>query len=913
MHAVAAFFASIIAVISSVFASPTVAPNAPVNIRAAHAAAAAATQIASSSNPFFDPSAPPVTPADPTPAFSPPQQQTVINQPVVERIIERVVPQGNAGISADKLSAILTDFGQSIENRIAAVASAPIVFSGPAPTTPVSTASFAPSQRIDQLTNTPINTPTITGGAISGASSVGASSGSFDTLSAGTLALSGALTGTDASFSGTLSAGTLNVTGLSSQGALTGPYFTATSTTATSSFAGGLTAANGGFSILQNGNVGIGTTSPTSKLYIEGGTAGNNNLPIATITGGGDSPTSVQLLLRNTREGAGAGGQDYENEVHLRLQAGTTNEHRAYINFANKDGVDQWLTGKNASNVWILYNSTDGHRLWMESTAGVAPLNTGNTYLNSSGSGSVQINNGNNDGDTFGTGGFEVFGGGTYPRTSLFKVSSLTATDAVLKATNNGSGYAPASLLLTATNANTRGQGIFHYNTVSDTSWFTGVPYNVAGAKWMVGYESNATWDPAVAQTSKALFTIQNNGNIGIGTTTPWGKLSVQATDNSSVPQLVIASSTATSLFVGANGKVGIGTTTPAKLLDIYGTAAGLSIDASSGNPSVAFKRNSATDATIATAQAAGQVVTGSATGDLAIRSESHSILFSTNSGTTAHMAIDTGGNVGIGTTTPATKLEVAGSASTLATLRSTNSASLINFFDSGSSGSAESIGTNGNNSLQLITDGSARITVDSAGSVGIGTTTPWGKLSVTGSGTGTGLAFAVADSANTPRFVIQDNGNVGIATTTGLVAKLHVNGNIFAGAGSAISNYASSVGITDWTAIVGTSTTSIPGIVLGEFDGSTNKRATIYYDIPNSRVVFNNTYGSGGFADYLFKTASADLLTIKSTGNIGIGTTTPQAKLSVSNTTGGSALDLDFSNNVFGSGPIKIPNSGRS
>ncbi len=259
MHAVAAFFASIIAVVGSVFASPTVAPNAPVNIRAKHAAAAATTQIATTtSNPFFDPSAPPVSPADTTLAFSPPPSQTVINQPVIERIIERIVPQGGSSISAEKLAAILTEFGQSIETRIAAVASAPIAFSGPAPSTPISTAAFAPSQRIDQLTNTSINTPTITGGSISGATLSGTLSGTFSGA-VSSLAMSSIPSGliaTDAS-------GNFLATSTPTAAA-----YIATSTTATSTFAGGLTAANGNFSILQNGYVGIGTTTPGSLLSL---------------------------------------------------------------------------------------------------------------------------------------------------------------------------------------------------------------------------------------------------------------------------------------------------------------------------------------------------------------------------------------------------------------------------------------------------------------------------------------------------------------------------------------------------------------------------------------------------------------------------------------------------------------------
>ena len=51
---------------------------------------------------------------------------------------------------------------------------------------------------------------------------------------------------------------------------------------------------------------------------------------------------------------------------------------------------------------------------------------------------------------------------------------------------------------------------------------------------------------------------------------------------------------------------------------------------------------------------------------------------------------------------------------------------------------------------------------------VGIGSTTPWAKLSVNGTTTSaTSYAFAVADVASTTRFVIEDAGNVGLGTTT--------------------------------------------------------------------------------------------------------------------------------------------------
>ncbi len=50
--------------------------------------------------------------------------------------------------------------------------------------------------------------------------------------------------------------------------------------------------------------------------------------------------------------------------------------------------------------------------------------------------------------------------------------------------------------------------------------------------------------------------------NTGVGTTSPWGALSV-TTSNTGNPQFVIASSTAVNFIVNKNGQVGVGTTTP--------------------------------------------------------------------------------------------------------------------------------------------------------------------------------------------------------------------------------------------------------------------------------------------------------------------------------------------------------------
>ena len=99
------------------------------------------------------------------------------------------------------------------------------------------------------------------GGSLTNATGVSATSGSFTTLSGGTTSL-GAATVT----------GTLTVSGgLSSDTAITAPYFIATSTAATSTFAGSVNVDNGGLVYATSTRrVGIGTTSPTYALSVEG-------------------------------------------------------------------------------------------------------------------------------------------------------------------------------------------------------------------------------------------------------------------------------------------------------------------------------------------------------------------------------------------------------------------------------------------------------------------------------------------------------------------------------------------------------------------------------------------------------------------------------------------------------------------
>ena len=114
------------------------------------------------------------------------------------------------------------------------------------------------------------------------------------------------------------------------------------------------------------------------------------------------------------------------------------------------------------------------------------------------------------------------------PGASLHVAS--TTNDYVAKFSHTtATGYAPGSILLQAGQHASRGQGLFHYNTEADDSWFTGVPYNVDSTKWIVAHKADTTFNPDVAQLSHAIFTIDSaTDNVGIGESSPLTRLHVK-------------------------------------------------------------------------------------------------------------------------------------------------------------------------------------------------------------------------------------------------------------------------------------------------------------------------------------------------------------------------------------------------
>ena len=241
-------------------------------------------------------------------------------------------------------------------------------------------------------------------------------------------------------------------------------------------------------------------------------------------------------------------------------------------------------------------------------------------------------------------------------------------------------------------------------------------------------------------RTASALTTkmyISTSGNVGIGTTSPQANLGLAGSIGVNSTQLVVA----------ANGSVGVGTAAPAT----WGAFAVRRAVTDANGHSISGSFSDASNSTLSIGHASGVVKLISDAG----------LSFWTNATPAERVRIDSSGNVGIGTTGPGSKLTIVAPNQTIAadigiaTIYSNDSQAVdmggsiaLGGYYIGTSNLAEwasvsgrkENGTSGNYAgyLALSTrangsDAAERVRITSAGNVGIGTTSPWRTLAVTG------------------------------------------------------------------------------------------------------------------------------------------------------------------------------------
>ena len=499
--------------------------------------------------------------------------------------------------------------------------------------------------------------------------------------------------------------------------------------------------------------------------------------------------------------------------------------------------------------------------------------------------------------------------------------------------------------------------GILFENYDNNGAWIRSIRTGSSNGKLSFGTNSGA----GIAESNiSERMVIDHNGNVGIGTVSPSSKLTVggNATGFSTGMQVWQSGQTALNGDVGGKAATFFGTSglSNSSIVNIYSTDAyttqrggeigfGGKYRSTGGVAQFAKIRSFKTNATDGSPNYGGGL-------EFWTRPN--------GSAAVARMTILGDGNVGIGTISPSSKLHVGdGTADDFIKVFHSDNTNLdihgygIEFNRSvaylrptTNANKTLTVGTNNRNfnNIYFYASGSTTfhnandelVRIDSAGNVGIGTTSPTTsmKLDVVGGdfrvsdvagddgieigwSAGGGYGFVQAYDRNASSFrdlvvnnslTIEDGGNVGIGTTnpsypfslenptTGLISRIYnTNSNgqgllIRAGATSSATR-AFQVASSNDTKIMTVNSNGNVGI------GTTNPSQKLHVngnvDIDNGGILLQQAYslnfGVSGY-DILMpsttrvgiKTAGTERVTILNTGNVGIGTTNPTEKLHV-------------------------------
>jgi len=694
------------------------------------------------------------------------------------------------------------------------------------------------------------------------------------------------------------------------------------------------------FYINEDGNVGIGTTSPARELSIGDGT-GSPNIQLLASTAGnsriefgdGDDSDAGEIqyvhsdntmrLTTNGSEamrinssgnvGIGETSPSYKLDVHH----GTAGEGIA--RFSGADSDDMIIVTEDGYMAIDTRNAASGLSFQMQGADKVRILPTGNVgigttspaetlHIQKTSDGSdIKIALFENNATSVGSGAsiMLVSGGNTtrgaqissynestsgQPTSLLFKTNSAYATPTervrIDSSGNVGIGVSPSAKLDVSESGSPTNSGSFDVVRISGADAvandLTLIGPNTSQVRinfgdsdsasvGEIGYDHSANALRFVTSGAEAMR-IDSSGNVGIGTTSPSTELDV---DGTTTTNKLVADGTSTIGFSNlANASILAGT-----------TSLGIGIDPNE-------IRNNGGNLYIGTIGA-------------------NDINFGTG-GTGDQVVIKSGGNVGIGTNSPSavgsrTTLNISGSAGSAIRLSDDTANAFLDYTD----GSGVRLSVNASESITFRTNSADKMTLDSSGNLGIGTTSPATNLHISSASstptariesthpsgipfldlkgaassqiryideTGTiqtrmdftdsgGISFVDVAGSASIRMTINSSGNVGIGTTSPAY-KLHVEG---------------SIGIKR-IGVAATSTIDMQG---------------------------NFNFDAQSGYSHVFKQAGSEVVRILPSGNVGIGTTNPSAKLDVA----GDAEFADtvtISDNVAGTFEALVLNNSR-
>lgn len=543
---------------------------------------------------------------------------------------------------------------------------------------------------------------------VTGNSTLGALTAATSTIAALTVSGDSTLSG-NATISGTLTAGSLSVAGVSSGGAVTAPYFTATSTTTDSNFHNAL------YVDASTGRVGVGTASPTRPFQVYGsgtqfriGIDDNDQFEIARQTGRVQfslSNTSDSVLILEETSGDVSIGGDVGPDAKLEVSAGG-------------GGSDLFMLSSD--------DNTDGDLFIVDASGNVG---IGTTDPNSA----LEVRGSNKQlilGESGDTTSLEIGGGSNYAQ---FEVTN-NATQAfqwlddgvqrfLIDANGDITIGADTSPDFKLDLAGTGDLGYFGITSgaadgdvfIVDNSGNVGIGTTTPTAKLEVLSTNTAanvlSLRSALGQSASPLAIFSNAGATQFEVTANGWVLAGYGGSSETNPsygftgdsdtgmyhptsnQLGISTGGTERLRIDNSGNVGIGTTDPDGLLHVSGNGANFTassnanefiLEQTGGQVGMSLLTDDVRDSSIyfgSPSDSAGAEIVWNLSNDLfkiGTVNSGADLAFETGNGTEAVRILDSG-NVGIGTTNPGSKLEIAGASSFLRIRNTSFSANQVN------------------------------------------------------------------------------------------------------------------------------------------------------------------------------------------------------------------------------------------